>query len=221
MTFGAMECELAGETVQLLPERALYWPRRKTLVIADVHWGKAAAFRKASVPVPGGTTAGSLNRLDDVLAQVQVDRILILGDLFHARAGRSDEHDTAVTFWRDAHRSLHITLVRGNHDRRSGDPPGEWAMTVVNEAFLEEPFAFRHHPQPTESYYTLAGHLHPAIRLRAATQERLWLPCFWFGAGVGVLPSFGDFTGRGDVALQPGDRCFAIAKDEVVPLPMR
>ena len=55
---------IAGEDVQLLPERALYWPRACTLVVADVHWGKAATFRAAGIPIPSGTTTEDLARLD-------------------------------------------------------------------------------------------------------------------------------------------------------------
>jgi uncharacterized protein len=43
---------IAGEDVLLLPERALFWPRACALVVADVHWGKAASFRAAGIPIP-------------------------------------------------------------------------------------------------------------------------------------------------------------------------
>ena len=48
--------EVAGEPVWLLPERAVFWPQGGTLVTADLHWGKAATFRSAGVPIPGGAT---------------------------------------------------------------------------------------------------------------------------------------------------------------------
>ena len=44
----------------LLAERALYWPRAATLFVADVHLGKAAAFRAGGVPLPRGATAADL-----------------------------------------------------------------------------------------------------------------------------------------------------------------
>ena len=48
---------LAGEELWLLPEKALYWPAQQALLIADVHFGKAAAYRSLGQPVPQGTTA--------------------------------------------------------------------------------------------------------------------------------------------------------------------
>src|SRR5581483_12363457 len=44
---------LQGESLLLLPERALLWERTGTLVVADAHLGKAAAFRAAAIPLPG------------------------------------------------------------------------------------------------------------------------------------------------------------------------
>ena len=50
-----LSVRIAGETMLLLPEKALYWPAQHMLVIADIHFGKAAAFRALGVPVPRGT----------------------------------------------------------------------------------------------------------------------------------------------------------------------
>ena len=80
--------DIAGEQLVLLPERAAYWRRVQTLLVADPHFGKAAAFRAAGVPVPRGTTTGSLARLDAALARTGATRIVFLGDFLHARVGR-------------------------------------------------------------------------------------------------------------------------------------
>ncbi|MFL5519615.1 MAG: DEAD/DEAH box helicase, partial [Gemmatimonadales bacterium] len=80
--------ELAGEHVALLAERALWWPARRTLVVADVHLGKAATFRAAGIPIPSGSTGDDLARLDRALARTGATALVILGDLFHARVGR-------------------------------------------------------------------------------------------------------------------------------------
>ena len=44
--------EVAGERLVLLPEMAAYWERAGTLLVADPHFGKAAAFRAAGIPEP-------------------------------------------------------------------------------------------------------------------------------------------------------------------------
>ena len=155
--------ELAGETVTLLPERALYWPRQATLFVADLHWGKAAAFRAAGVPLPGGSTSADLDRLSGCVERSGARRLALLGDLIHARAGRAEATLAAIGAWRERHTALEVLLVRGNHDRHAGDPPAAWNIETVDAPHLEAPFVLRHHPEPSPEGYTLAGHLHPAV----------------------------------------------------------
>ena len=208
--------ELAGEALQLLPERAIYWPRRATLIVADLHWGKDATFRAAGLAIPPGTTADDLARLDCALERTGAARLLLLGDLLHARAGRDAATFARVAEWRARHAELAVTLVRGNHDRGAGDPPAKWGFAVAGEPLLVEPFVLCHHPQESPAGYVLAGHLHPAARLRGAGRQQLQLPCFWFGPQAGVLPAFGGFTGGALVRPAPGDRVFVLAGDAVL-----
>jgi DNA ligase-associated metallophosphoesterase len=210
--------DLAGESVVLLAERALLWEGAGTLLAADVHLGKAAAFRAAAIPMPGGTTTAALARLTSALARTGARRLLLLGDFFHARSGRAARTLAAIAEWRTRHADLEILLVRGNHDRGAGDPPAEWRFDCRDEPWVEPPFAFRHHPAEEPSGYVLAGHLHPAVSLVGPGRQRERLPCFLFGERVGILPAFGDFTGGAIVRPRPGDRVFAVAGDEVVPI---
>ncbi|HEX4681276.1 MAG TPA: ligase-associated DNA damage response endonuclease PdeM, partial [Gemmatimonadaceae bacterium] len=162
---------VAGETLKLLADRAIYWPRRSTLLLADPHFGKAAAFRSAGVPVPRGTTTEALRRLDVLLDTVAASRIVFLGDFLHAREGRSPETFRVINAWRSRRAGLEMTLVRGNHDARAGDPPLDLDMRCVNEPLVETPFALAHKPAPHADGYVLAGHLHPAARLRGAGRQ--------------------------------------------------
>jgi hypothetical protein len=68
--------ELAGEQLWLLAHKAVYWPARKMLVVADIHFGKAAAFRALGVPVPRGTTSQNLLALDALLASYASEEIV-------------------------------------------------------------------------------------------------------------------------------------------------
>ncbi|HEX5724288.1 MAG TPA: ligase-associated DNA damage response endonuclease PdeM [Longimicrobiaceae bacterium] len=210
------EVELAGERVRLLPERALFWARASTLLVADAHWGKAAAFRAAGVAVPGGTTSAGLARLTRALARTGAERLVFLGDLFHAREGKAPRTLAALRDWRRSHARVAMTLVRGNHDRRAGDPPAELDIACCDPPCAAPPFVFLHHPAEPPRGYALAGHLHPSVTLRGRGRQVERFPCFHFGPRVGVLPAFGDFTGSADVAPAPGDRVFVVAGDEVV-----
>ncbi len=211
----AAEVEVGGELLRLHPERAAWWPQRQTLLVADAHIGKAVAFRRLGVPVPQGTTGETVARLDTLLARTGARRVVFLGDLLHAGRGRAAATLDAVARWRDRHPTLELVLVRGNHDRHAGDPPPGWGMQVADEPFMLGPLALCHHPVPVAGAYALAGHRHPCVVLRGRAHERLRLPCFHFGAAVGVLPAFGAFTGMHAVRPAPGDRVFVIAGDLV------
>ena len=208
--------EVAGERLLLLVERAAYWQRRRTLLIADPHFGKAAAFRAAGVPVPRGTTTGSLARLDAALTRTGATRIVFLGDFLHAREGREPETTRVVGEWRRRHASIDMTLVRGNHDTHAGDPGPEIDMRCVDAPLGEPPFVFTHKPAVSDDGYVISGHLHPAARLTGLGHESVRLPCFWAQARTMVLPAFGEFTGVAEIDAQPGDRVWVIADGAVL-----
>jgi uncharacterized protein len=198
----------------MLGEAGLYWPARETLLVADAHFGKAASFRAGGIPVPNGTTGGNLARLESALARTGARRLVCLGDLLHARAGRAEGMLVAVTAWRRRHPELEWLLVRGNHDRHAGDPPAEWEVVCSDGPQVEGPFILQHEPEAGDAGYALAGHVHPAARVgRGKLAEQL--RCFLFGERVALLPAFGEFTGTALVRPQRADRVFVLAGGEV------
>lgn len=208
--------ELSGEEIVLAADCTLYWPRTRTLLAADAHIGKAATFRAGGIFVPRGTTTDALARLDGALARTGATRLVFLGDLLHAREGRSPETLRVVGEWRASHAPLEIILVRGNHDRSAGDPPGSLGIACVDGPLIEPPFAFVHHPRAIEGRYTLAGHVHPAVRLSGPGRQYARLPCFWLRGVGAVLPAFGDFTGVGIIDPAEDDRVIAIADGSII-----
>ena len=210
------ECIVAGERLELLPERVAYWPAQHTLFVADYHLGKAASFRKAGIPLPSGTTSENVDRLDRVVRDTGAKRVLFLGDFLHSAAGRAPRTMARFRAWREAHPDLALTLVRGNHDARAGDPPADWNFEVMDAGERVGPFVLNHEPGASRhGGYALAGHIHPAVRLHGSEMS-LRLPCFWFGARFGVLPAFGAFTGNAVVRPRRGDQVFVIADDQVL-----
>ncbi|HET7321568.1 MAG TPA: ligase-associated DNA damage response endonuclease PdeM [Longimicrobiaceae bacterium] len=209
---------LRGESLLLLPERALYWEDRRTLLVADAHWGKAATFRAGGIPVPGGTTAEGLHRLTLAIGRTGAERIVFLGDFLHARAGRARATLMTLGSWREHHARVDLLLIRGNHDREAGDPPEELEITCVDPPRREGPFLLTHHPTTGPEVYGIAGHVHPVVRLTGPARERQRLPCFWFGRYGTVLPAFGAFTGGADISPAPGDRVFVVAGDAVIEI---
>jgi len=214
-----MKIQVAGEELLLLAQKAVYWPRAQMLIVADIHFGKAASFRALGVPVPAGTTSANLLALDALLALHPVRQILFLGDFLHAKAAHAPSTLAAMQGWRQRHPQLQLTVVRGNHDAHAGDPPPQLDIAMVDEPYLMGPFAFCHHPDVMAAAYVLAGHVHPVYRLRAGW-ESLLLPCFLASPQRMVLPSFGAFTGGHPVLPQSGERVFVSSGEAVWEIPL-
>jgi uncharacterized protein len=210
------QCTVAGETLVLLPEKVAYWPAGGALFVADFHLGKAASFRHAGIPLPSGTTSENVERLGRAVDKTGAAQVVFLGDFLHSADGRAEATFRRFAAWREARKALGLTLVRGNHDRKAGDPPEAWRMRCVEAGERLGTFGLNHEPGPSRTGgYALAGHIHPAVRL-SSSGESLRLPCFWFGAHCGVLPAFGAFTGSAEVQPRRGDQVFVVADDEVL-----
>jgi len=213
---GGLDVVVAGETLRLLPGRALSWPRARTLVIADLHLGKGDHFRRAGIALPKGGTAHDLERLDALMTQTRATRLLVLGDLLHAAVNDAHWRD-AWMHWRTGRQALSVELVGGNHDRAlTARPAAADALGIHlhGHTLSFEPFLFVHDPAhgTDAAGYRLGGHLHPVVRLPGVPR----LPAFLFGESAGVLPAFTAFAGGWRVDREPGTRLFACAPDVVV-----
>ena len=206
--------QVAGETLLLLPEKAVFWPAQRMLIVADIHFGKAAAFRSFGIPVPSGTTTQNLAALDELVHEHGAEHILFLGDFLHARAAHAASTQSALLAWRQRNPHLTLTLVRGNHDKHAGDPAAVLNINMVDEPHNVGAFSFCHHPDIAAPGYVLAGHVHPAFRL-ATRFDTLRLPCFVVGATRMILPSCGAFTGGHTVKPEPGEAIYVTSGEAV------
>ncbi len=186
-----LEREVAGTTVRFLADRAVYWPARERLLLADLHLGKGDVFRAAGIPVPTGGTALDLTRLDALLRITEAKQLWILGDFLHGRRSLAAEQE-----WREllaAHPAVSTSVICGNHDRALD--PVALAVTMMPEDVDDGPFRFRHHPRPrgdTGAHHVVCGHTHPVVRLPGLPGR---FPAFALNPGELVLPAFSRFTG--------------------------
>lgn len=203
--------ELAGEAVVLHADRALYWPRARRLVIADLHLGKADAFRRAGIGLPRGGTTHDLERLSRLVEASDAEQLWILGDVLHgAVLGR--DWQASWHAWRARHPRLAIAALTGNHDRAlAGAGLG---IALLGDAVDERPFAFRHEPREHADLHVLAGHLHPVLVLPGFDRR---CPAFWLRDRLTVLPAFSAFTGGWRIDLAPDERA-AVCGPEAIAL---
>ena len=202
---------LAGEPVELHADRALYWPRRRRLLIADLHLGKADVFRRAGIGLPRGGTSDDLDRLSRLIDATSAAQLCILGDVLHGPS-----NDTAWQGswrrWLGRHRGLQVAALIGNHDRALAR--ADLGIELMGEAIDDGPFALRHHPQAHPCLHVLCGHVHPRVTLPGLIGARL--PVFWLRPALTVLPAFSEFTGGVLVTRAPGEQLAICVDGSVV-----
>lgn len=204
-------------SLELLPEGAVFLRNSATLVVADVHLGKAAAFRAKGLPIPEGDNARDFARLLDLSKKLHAAQLVIAGDLFHAPSGITPELEQALDdFLREL--AIPVTLVIGNHDLRiPGLPP---SLRRVQDLVLEDHIRVIHDPAHAAGDGPhLSGHWHPVVRIPDGKRTSLRLPCFLLRENTLVLPAFGSFTGGAIIHSTPRDRVFVALREQVIELP--
>jgi DNA ligase-associated metallophosphoesterase len=203
-----------AEPIDLFAGRAAYWPRRRTLVLADLHLGKSETFRAAGAPIPDGVHGADLARLQALVVETGASRLLVLGDLLHAGVGLTDRLVSEVAAWRARMPDLRIEVVPGNHDRAVGSVEAGWGLAILGEEQEEDGFRFRHDLPERPAGFTWCGHMHPLVWV-GGRRTGVRMPCFWVGQDFLVLPAFSTFARGLLVDPAQGDRVFAVADGDV------
>lgn len=216
-----MNVAVGNLSFELLPQKALYWPSEKILLIADLHLGKVNHYRKAGYPVPTRANDENTSILIDLLNYYKPERMLFLGDLFHSHY--NEEWEVLGQVIRHF-KSVSFELVMGNHDIMSTLQYDRHRVKVHKEELQIGNLLLTHAPMheagetPLDGVYNLAGHIHPGARLLGKGRQALVLPCFYFGKKQGILPAFGSFTGLYPVKVMKGDQVYVIAEGEVIEI---
>lgn len=227
---------IGGERVDLLPERAAWWPRRSTLLLADLHLGKEETFRRHGIAMPEALLDDALGRLERLLAMLGPARLLVIGDLIHGRTGLTDAVVERFAATRERFPGR-VELVVGNHDRHVRSLPARWRIEVRDEDQDDGPFRYRHEPStflvedpgppaspgpqtspghrtgsvPWSGPVEWAGHLHPTLRAGGSA-----VPAFVVGERQVILPAFTAFSRGPGVAPGPGRRILPIVGGAVL-----
>ena len=208
---------IAGEQLILCPEKAIYWPKHKILLISDAHFGKVAHFRKNGLAIPGTAAIGNFFVLQQICNRFEVDQILFLGDLFHSSENLDME---LLARWRNTNTHIAMQLVIGNHDIINPTVLEQFGIVIIGHTLCKAPFYFTHKPADDcpKGLYNLCGHIHPGVKLRLKSVEYLKLPVFYFSKQGGILPAFGVFTGLHPIQAKEGDKVYAVAENNIIDL---
>ncbi len=219
-----VELTFGKENLMLLPERALYWPRRQIIAIADVHLGKAESFQAGGVPIPSSVHDDDLRLLDRILENYPVKQVLILGDWIHHKDNLTPKLITDINNFFQKHSKVQWTLLLGNHEKGARSALQNIKFDLVDGDLQIDSLTFSHghsHSQKlSENNFALVqGHIHPVIALREGPIN-LRLPCFMLNGATLTLPSFGLLTGGYEVSKLKKNRIWAVTPQTVFEIPL-
>ena len=206
------------EVCQLLPQRALFRPKNKSLYVADTHWGKDETFRAHHIPLPEGGLNENLSRLSSALNITSAERLVILGDLVHSSHSLTSSVVKDIATWRKTYANLEVQLIEGNHDRGVGALPSEWRVKTYSSNFDDEGIFLSHKPLLDVNYFSFCGHLHPTWTIRGQGKQQVNLPCFLQTNMSLIFPAFSLFSGSNAYQIHDIQHVYAITETQVLKI---
>jgi len=217
---GTANITIRNQKLALLPQKALFWPDKKYLILSDLHLGKTGHFRKSGIAAPGKANLKNIERLSNLVNDIQPKKILFLGDLFHSSANREWFQ---FEEWRKTFPELSILLVTGNHDQLHSSFYQSADIEVIDRLELEN-FLFVHDAsdlQKSSDTTIISGHIHPGVKLKGKGKQKLRLPCYSISDHQIILPAFGEFTGLHIIQPDENRKIFLIVENSVIDLNRR
>ena len=193
----------AGQHLLLDPAGVVFWPARRTLIIADLHLEKGSSYAVRGALLPPYDSRVTLDILARLARHYGPERIIALGDSFHDSEGadRLCDHDRTVLdrIMADAK----FVWIKGNHD-----PLAQPAMPgIAADAFKDSGLKFRHIATPeahpvAARHGELSGHYHPKARVETRGKI-ISRRCFVVDRHRLMLPALGAYSGGLDVTAPP------------------
>ncbi|MDO6415869.1 ligase-associated DNA damage response endonuclease PdeM [Sphingomonas sp. BIUV-7] len=182
-----------GVELATIGSGALYWPARKALMVADLHFEKASWYAKSGQMLPPYDTAATLGELEALVAASGATEIWCLGDSFHDAAGCKRMAPAEQARLRALTAAVRWHWIVGNHDSGAADMADHCGGELMPDTFVDG-LLLTHEANPAETRPELSGHFHPKLRLslRGRSVARR---CFIAGATKLILPAFGALTG--------------------------
>lgn len=176
------------------PDRTLFHPSSGTLFLSDLHLGKGHLFRCEGIPIPKELEAQDLNRLILALQATKAKSFWVLGDLFHHPGSITSK---LMSKWHHAFEKIDVqrSVILGNHDRSAQQFASNLGFSIQPEPSLWYGIELAHHPDRSGELPRIAGHVHPQVEFRNAT-DHLVCPCFAIpNERCLLLPAFTEFSG--------------------------
>jgi DNA ligase-associated metallophosphoesterase len=180
----------SGHELVALAAGALYWPARRALLVADLHFEKASWFAQFGQMLPPYDSLATLDALEALTERLAPPPAGARSPWDRGSCRPGTTAPPAQARLRALTGGCRWTWITGNHDAGFTTSCGG---AVLEEAVVDG-LVLRHEADPAESRPELSGHFHPKLRVtvRGRTIARR---CFVATPTKLVLPAFGSLTG--------------------------
>ena len=204
------QIKLGDMDLQLLPERAALCWRNKILFVSDLHLGKDALWRSSGQYVPE-ISKHDLVRLDNILDDITVDTVVVVGDFVHSRVNQDLSYLDNFLNSRDEN----FILVKGNHDKFAQKYLQSSDIEIVDTIEIKGVTVVHNRQDVDFNVPSLSGHEHPALKIPDVGK----LPAYTlYKNSQLVLPAFGSFNGSMRVKHNDCERCWVVAEGQVIQI---
>lgn len=197
--------------------KSIYWPDQKMLILADLHVGKAAHFRKNGIPIPNTISQVDLQRLTYLFHFYEVEKVLIVGDIIHSKTNSEVEK---FQLWKQQWPHIQWILVKGNHDRLAQRDWEQLGLTNILDELNIQDLLFIHEPPKIlkENTFYISGHIHPGVLLWSLSRSKIRLPAFVLQEQQLILPAFSQFTGLDTESIVGAEKYYVITDQSIIEL---
>ncbi len=205
--------------------KSLYFPKKKILVIADLHIGYEEMLNEQGILIPRAQFKEIMQDLEEIFKKIRekIEEVIILGDLKHEFGKISSQE------WRETKKVLDflkkktkkIILVKGNHDNIL-EPIAERKELKIRDYYVNDDICFLHGNKLIKECLNkkvkiiVIGHRHPAVILRDEYKREKY-KCFlvgrWKRKEVIISPSFFPFIEGSDIINHGKNKLFISEKN--------
>lgn len=195
-----------------IKNKALWLPKSKTLIIADLHLGYEEALAKQGILAPRMMFQEMRKEIQELL-RINPRTVIINGDLKHefGQISRQEWHDTLELLDLLLRRSK-VILIKGNHDmilesiaRRKNLEIKEFYITGNMCILHGHKILLDKEIYDKKIKTVIIGHEHPAVSLREGAKAEKY-KCFllgkWHKKNLIVMPSFFTIFEGSDVKIE-------------------
>ena len=181
-----------------IKRKALWFPKKKILIIADLHLGYEEALNEQGIMIPRQMFKQIKKELQDLL-KLNPKIIIINGDLKHEFGQISRQEWSEATGILDLLlKKCKVILIKGNHDTILGQIAKKKNLDIVDFYCFDDICVLHGHKvlldkKIYDSKILVIGHQHPAISIREGIKSEKY-KCFlvgkWKRKNLVVMPSF-------------------------------